>query len=136
MPKNRSKILIVAADHNLRTLLELAFSHNGFLVFLAPSTHSALLQIGVLHPDLIILDALLPDINLAQTAGAAQELYESPVLLLASPDDRILSSLDKKENKITAWAPKPLRIQELYDQVHYLLNNKSNSAQEIPLTAI
>jgi len=51
----RHQVLIVEPRRSVRTMLEMILCGEGLQVFSAASLRSALLQLRVLHPDLIIL---------------------------------------------------------------------------------
>ena len=57
------QVLIIEPRRSVRTMLEMILCGEGLQVFAATSLHSALLQLRVLQPDLIILG----------TAGAARD---------------------------------------------------------------
>ncbi len=96
MPK-RPSVLIVEARHNTRTFLEMTLNQEGMLVFSAVNLGSALLQLRVLQPDLIILRLDGPALQGGGTSldgltpGAAVEqirrLSQAPLLALADGGD-------------------------------------------------
>jgi CheY-like chemotaxis protein len=58
-----AKVLIVEQNPDRRTMLELALSYYSreSRVFTARNSRSALLQLGIVQPDLILLDLTSPD---------------------------------------------------------------------------
>ena len=53
--RTRPSVLIVEPQQNTRTFLEMTLSQEGVRVFSAVSLQSALLQLRILQPDLIIV---------------------------------------------------------------------------------
>ncbi len=54
--ESQPTVLLVVCRSSTRILLEMFLSNQDIEVFTAPSVHSALLQLRILHPDLIIVD--------------------------------------------------------------------------------
>jgi two-component system KDP operon response regulator KdpE len=119
MAERGSKILVVDADSNRRTMVELAFSYNGhgFLVFTAPNGRSAMLQLGIVRPDLILLDVTMPDGDGLETLRRIREVSTVPVIALTSaPDDQVaVQSLEQGADCCLAqpWDVKELRARAL-----------------------
>lgn len=79
---SRPSILIVESRQNTRTFLEMTLSQEGFSVFSAVNLNSALLQLRVLRPELIIVgfDQLEFDVDAAVARFKA--LSSSPLFVL------------------------------------------------------
>ena len=78
----RSSVLIVESRQNIRTFLEMTLNQEGVRVFSAVNLSSALLQLRVLQPDLIIigLDQLELDVDAA--VAQIKALSSAPLLAL------------------------------------------------------
>jgi Response regulators consisting of a CheY-like receiver domain and a winged-helix DNA-binding domain len=61
-------ILIVDDEKRLRDLVEQYLTQAGFRVFQATDGVTALTQARILHPDLIILDLMLPGLDVLRYA--------------------------------------------------------------------
>ena len=83
----RPRVLIVDDDQDVRTLLELALSHGGFQVSSAPNGSSALLQLRVVQPDVVILDILMPAPDGWETLRQIRALSNVPVLILTASNE-------------------------------------------------
>lgn len=86
------KILIVEDSHLLRKILRDALTTEGFTVYEAENGRSGLLTIREMHPDLVLLDVLMPVMGgkemyeeLAANAGGDSPL---PVIMLTSSEDK------------------------------------------------
>jgi DNA-binding response OmpR family regulator len=122
----KPRVLIVDDDQAVRTLLELALSHTGFQVFSAPNGSSALLQLRVVQPDLLILDILMPGLDGWETLQQIREFSSIPILILTA-----LHQPDMKEQCLARGADgclsKPIDMRELQAQAQALV--QSNSGQ-------
>lgn len=83
----RPSILVIEPQQSTRTTLEMTLSHEGMRVFSAISLDSALLQLRVLQPDLIIVgfDRQKPDESIAVTQ--IKMLSRAPLLALEDGTD-------------------------------------------------
>jgi DNA-binding response OmpR family regulator len=86
--QERAKVLIVEDSQDVRTLLEMALSHGGFQIFSAPTGNSALLQLDIVKPDLIILDILMPGLDGWETLRRVRETSNVPVIVLTGLNNR------------------------------------------------
>lgn len=81
--QRRPSVLIIESRHSTRTLLEMALSHAGMRVSSATTLNSALLQLRVLEPDLIIVGFDHSGIEENQAARQIRILSKAPLLALA-----------------------------------------------------
>ncbi|MGD8623516.1 MAG: response regulator [Anaerolineae bacterium] len=118
--KERPKVLIVDDDQDVRTLLELALSHAGFQVFSAPNGSSALLQLRVVQPDLVILDVLMPDPDGWRTLQRIREFSTVPVLILTAVNEAGVGQKSLAQGA-DGYLRKPVDVQELQRQAQVLI---------------
>jgi DNA-binding response OmpR family regulator len=118
----QAKLLVIEGDSTTRTMLELALSYggNGFRVFTAPSGRSALLQLGIVQPDLILLDVTPPGGEGLDTLARIRALSTVPVIAFSAQNDQdtIVRSL---EGGADYCLTKPPGIRELKARVRALL---------------
>jgi DNA-binding response OmpR family regulator len=115
----QSKILIVADDRDIRELLVHSLSHSELRVFSASDGRSALLQFGLVLPDLIVLDMSLPDLDSWETLHRLRELSSVPVIVLTTVEEE--ARLAGLRHGADFSMAKPLSIRELTARVHALL---------------
>lgn len=111
----RPSVLIVEPRQNTRTFLEMTLNQEGVRVFSAVSFKSALLQLRVLQPDLIIVDFDGYDTGEWSAVSQINALSTAPVLTLggshhASPVPGIAATL-----------PHPIDVAQLCAKVAKLL---------------
>ena len=85
-----NRLLVISGDADQSLLLRRYFEHNGYQVALATSSQDGLAQANTRRPDLIVLDAALPD-------GAGVEVFRAlhsqprtsyvPVLVIFGEED-------------------------------------------------
>lgn len=96
--KKRSSVLIVEPRHNMRTFLEMTLSQDGMHVFSAISLQSALLQLRILQPNLIIVGFDAHEAGEWAAVSQINALSVAPVLTVggihhASPGPGIADTL-------------------------------------------
>ncbi len=86
-------VLVVDDDARLRSLLSRYLSSEGFLVTAAASAAEAREHLAMMHPDLLVLDVMMPsEDGLSLTQSLRAERADPPILLLTArgaPEDRI-----------------------------------------------
>mgnify|MGYP001594646631 CR=1 FL=1 len=82
-----AKILIVEDEMFVRELYERVLSQNGFEVFTASDGEKGLAIAASAHPDLILLDVMMPGVNgleVLKRLKADSDLKDIPVVLLTN----------------------------------------------------
>lgn len=117
-----ARILIVQADRNLRTMLELAFAYDdsGYQVYTAPDGRSALLQLEIIRPDVVMLEVSVADGEGWVTLDRIREVSNVPVIALSVVDDPRIAIESAKRGADHFALPGP-RIRELQARVRALL---------------
>jgi CheY-like chemotaxis protein len=83
-PGSQARVLVADGDQATRELLRRCLPVAGYLVDLA-ATGADALELVRRDPDLIILDAELPDLDTLTTIGKIQAQSTAPILVLAAP---------------------------------------------------
>ena len=87
MPENTTKILIVEDDLFIRELYERQLGLAGYQIASAADGPEGLLIINDFHPDLLLLDIMLPKMNgldLLKTIKGKDDTKDIPVILLTN----------------------------------------------------
>ncbi len=119
--EKRPGILIIEARHNVRTFLEMTLSQGGARVFSAVNLASALLQLRVLQPDLIIIGLDGQDGEVSAVLAQIRAVSTSPLLALG--DDPGVAS----GPGIAGILPYPYHVSQLCTMVAQLLAGRVNS---------
>ena len=84
-----TKILIVDDEAAIRRLLRVSFKSQGLAVVEATTGKEGIEQAAMSHPDLIILDLGLPDIDGLKVLKSIREWSQVPVIVLTVRDSEI-----------------------------------------------
>ena len=84
MDSKKTKILVVDDEESLRTLLSISLSHKGFEVFTAEDGPSGLKIFESFHPDLIVLDIMLPGFDGLELLSKIRQRSEVYVIMLTA----------------------------------------------------
>ena len=79
-----TKILVVEDDHQIQQELVLLLQRNGFEAQALTSFESVPQQIIAAHPDLVLLDLNLPDIDGQQICREVRQLSNVPIIVVTS----------------------------------------------------
>lgn len=108
------RVLIVAGDRDTRELLAQTLSGHGFRALTAADGVSGLFQVGLVQPDLVVLD-----VNGWDTLRRIRALSSVPIIALVEdePGSRVESLDQGADNFVT----KPLRLWEVEAKTRALL---------------
>ena len=87
-------ILVIEDDPQMRRFLRATLTSNGYELLEATTGQEGIKQIGLHHPDLIILDLGLPDMDGLEVTKQLREWTNTPIL--------VLSARDRENDKIVA----------------------------------
>ena len=109
-------ILIIDDEVQIRKLLEITLSANGYKLCEASTGREGINLAASTQPMLIILDLGLPDIDGLEVLKILREWYQKPVIVLSvrNSEDDIVQALDNGANDYLA---KPFRTRELLARI-------------------
>jgi len=121
------KILIVGNDVQTEALLSQAFSGSDFQLLIISGNGSSVSPSGLIGPDLIIFDSLLPGAPGWHTLHQIRQLSPVPIIVLTDVDDSQvrIKSLDLGADYCLS---KPLDLDELQARVRVLLRRAPAAA--------
>ena len=120
---NQPVILVIDDEIQIRRLLELTLTSNGFKVISSESGEDGLRRAGMDRPDFIILDLGLPDIEGTEVLKKIREWSTIPILILSVRDSEkdIIACLDAGADD---YLIKPFRTGELLARIRTALRHK------------
>jgi two-component system, OmpR family, KDP operon response regulator KdpE len=126
-------ILIIDDEVQIRRLLEITLSANGFKVSEAANGKDGLIAAATHNPALIILDLGLPDTDGIEILKSIREWYQKPIIILSvrNSEDDIINALDKGAND---YLTKPFRTGELLARIRVALRFGQDKSDEPNLT--
>jgi len=106
------RILVVDDERSIRSFLKTSLSTHGYSVFEAASGKEALTESVEAHPDAIILDLGLPDIDGKEVITKIRKRTKTPIIILSVRDDpsEKISALDAGADD---YLTKPFSVGEL-----------------------
>jgi DNA-binding response OmpR family regulator len=121
------KILIADDELNIVISLEFLMKREGFEVVIAHDGEEALAKIRQEHPDLILLDVMMPrrsGFDVCQQVRADGALQSTPILMLTAKgrDTEITKGLGLGAN---AYMTKPFATKDLVAKVRELLGSSN-----------
>jgi two-component system KDP operon response regulator KdpE len=113
---NPDTILIIDDEVQIRRLLEITLSANGYKIAEAATGKEGLTMAATGHPVMIILDLGLPDIDGIEVLKKLRQWYTRPVIILSvrNSEDDIIRALDQGAND---YLTKPFRTGELLARI-------------------
>ena len=126
---NSDTILIIDDETQIRRLLEITLSANGYDVILASNGKDGLVQAATLHPSAVILDLGLPDSDGHFILRNLREWYLKPIIILSvrNSEDEIIKALDNGAND---YLTKPFRTRELLARIRAAIRQSNTHAEQ------
>ena len=127
-------LLVVEDEETLRTMLSAALQFHGFVVSTTVDGRSAMEMISLQHPELILLDVMMPDLDGYEVCRRLRtEGDHTPVLFLTARD-----ATEDKVRGLTVggddYVEKPFSIDELVARVHAILRRTGSSTHPVEPT--
>ncbi|MBH1959605.1 MAG: response regulator [Flavobacteriia bacterium] len=109
---NRSEILIIDDEPQIRKLLEITLESNNYRTYHSETGKQGILMAASHPPDLILLDLGLPDRSGHEVLKELRQWYNKAIIILSVQDNEtdIVNALD---NGATDYLTKPFRTAEL-----------------------
>jgi two-component system, OmpR family, response regulator len=126
-------LLLVDDEENLRSMLAAALRHNGFEVSSVGDGRAALGAVPSVHPDLIVLDVMLPDLDGFEVCRRLRaDGQRAPVLFLTARD-----TTEDKVRGLTLggddYLVKPFSLEELVARVNAVLRRTGAARDDSPV---
>jgi two-component system response regulator MprA len=127
-------ILIVDDDVRLLKMLRRTLVYEGYDVLTAEDGQEALKQVYDRHPDLIVLDWMLPQLDGLDVLQALRhDQNDTPVLMLTARD-AVEDRVEGLEGGADDYLVKPFAPAELVARLHALLRRSAAAKKEKPLS--
>jgi len=125
-------ILIIDDEVQIRRLLEITLSSNGYKISEAATGKEGVVAAATHHPSLIILDLGLPDADGIEILIKIREWFAKPVIILSvrNSEDDIICALDNGAND---YLTKPFRTGELLARIRVALRHSQETTDETNL---
>jgi two-component system, OmpR family, response regulator VicR len=120
-------IVYIEDDPEMLDLVELILNRHGFDVHGAHGGREGIDLVHQEHPDLILLDLMMPDLDgwdVYQQLKAEPETKDIPVIVITAKTQSIDKVLGLHIAKVDDYISKPFRPQELLDSIEKVLTEK------------
>jgi two-component system KDP operon response regulator KdpE len=126
-------ILIIDDEVQIRRLLEITLSSNGYKISEASNGKDGLIAAATHHPTLIILDLGLPDSDGIEILKKLREWYQKPIIILSvrNSEEDIVQALDNGAND---YLTKPFRTGELLARIRVAIRQNTGTDDNSILT--
>jgi two-component system KDP operon response regulator KdpE len=120
-----ARILVVDDEPTIRRVLKRILARHGFQVKVAETGRDALVEHAGWHPELVLLDLGLPDLDGLEVIRQIRKMATTPIV--------VLSVRERERDKVTAlelgaddYLTKPFGIDELLARVHIALRHAAH----------
>ncbi|KWZ42321.1 two-component system response regulator [Burkholderia savannae] len=110
-------VMLIDGETCIRHFVRAALTHEGFAVYDAGTGARGLDEVARRHPDLLIVDVNLPDVDGMDLIGEIRRASRAPLI--------VLSSRDRESDKVAAlnagaddYLTKPFGVPELIARIH------------------
>ena len=121
-------ILVIEDDSQIRRFLRAILTHEGYYLIEATSAQEGIVQVGLRHPDLIILDLGLPDKDGMEVMRVLREWTSTPII--------VLTARSQEKDKVAAldvgaddYLTKPFGTNELLARLRVALRHALRAVQ-------
>jgi|WetSurMetagenome_2_1015567.scaffolds.fasta_scaffold184737_1 two-component system, OmpR family, KDP operon response regulator KdpE len=129
MPSEGTRILVIDDEKQIRRMLKTALAGYGYNIEEASSGQEGLSQTTIFHPDLIVLDLGLPDLDGIEVIKRLRDWSQTPIIVLSVRED--------EEDKIRAldagaddYLTKPFSMGELLARLRVAFRHMAKSEDE------
>ena len=123
------KILVVDDDKNICELLRLYLEKEGFAVTMAYDGNAALQEFEKLHPDLVLLDVMMPGMDGWEVCRRIRQDSKTPIIMLTAKGetyDKVLGL----ELGADDYIVKPFETKEVTARIKAVLRRSKASEEE------
>ena len=124
-------VLVVEDNQNIRDLLQLYLEKEGYAVTLAQDGGQGLEKFRTIHPDLVLLDLMMPVLDGWQVCKAIRQESTVPIIMLTAKgevDDKINGLKSGADDYIT----KPFEMREVLARIEAVLRRNNSAPKETP----
>ena len=122
-------VLIVEDDRNIAELLQMYLEREGYAVTVAYDGGQGLTKFRSIHPDLVLLDVMMPVMDGWTVCKSIRAESQTPVIMLTAKgetDDKVTGLRSGADDYIT----KPFEMKEVLARMEAVLRRSSGAAPE------
>jgi DNA-binding response OmpR family regulator len=123
-----TKILIIDDDEKLSRLVQLFLSQHGYETYTASSGLEGLQLAYDLHPDLVVLDIMMPGMDGWMVCSRLRDVSDVPIIMLTAKDGE-RNVVEGLESGADDYVVKPFSMAELLARLRALLRRSSQGSR-------
>ncbi|KXK51427.1 MAG: two component transcriptional regulator [Chloroflexi bacterium OLB13] len=125
---NTAVVLVIEDDAQIRRFLRATLVDNGYHYLEASTAQDGLRQVGMQHPDLVILDLGLPDMDGLEVTRRLRDWTSTPIIVL-SARNRERDKVDALDAGADDYLTKPFGTAELLARMRVAMRHAIQIAQ-------
>ncbi|CAM3503912.1 response regulator transcription factor [Nocardioides zeicaulis] len=121
MTDSKPRVLVVDDDRAVRDSLRRSLEFNGYEVVLAADGAEALVTLGVQHPDVVVIDVMMPRLDGIETTRALRASGNDVPVLVLTARDAVGDRVEGLDAGADDYLTKPFALEELLARIRALL---------------
>ena len=125
-----TSVLVVEDDRNIGELLQLYLEKEGYAVTIATDGGQGLQKFRAIHPDLVLLDVMMPVMDGWAVCRAIRAESQTPIIMLTAKsetEDKITGPRTGADDYIT----KPFEMRELLARIEAVLRRTNPAGEQV-----
>ena len=121
MTESRPRVLVVDDDRAVRDSLRRSLEFNGYEVVLAADGAEGLVAVGAQHPDVVVVDVMMPRLDGIETTRALRAAGNDVPILVLTARDAVGDRVEGLDAGADDYLTKPFALEELLARLRALL---------------
>lgn len=117
-------ILVIEDDEKIASLIQLYLEKEHYRVSIAPNGAEGIQQFRSIHPDLVVLDLMLPEVDGWSVLKTIRQQSDTPLILLTAKSDEF-DKVMGLESGADDYLSKPFSPRELLARIKAILRRSS-----------
>lgn len=126
----RPSVLVVDDDRAVRESLRRSLEFNGYAVTCAGDGHEALTTLGSTHPDVVVMDVMMPRMNGLEATRAIRAAGDRVPVLVLTARDAVGDRVEGLDAGADDYLTKPFALAELLARLRALLRRVTPAEDE------
>ena len=121
MTDSKPRVLVVDDDRAVRDSLRRSLEFNGYEVVLAGDGAEGLVAVGAQHPDVVVIDVMMPRLDGIETTRALRAAGNDVPILVLTARDAVGDRVEGLDAGADDYLTKPFALEELLARLRALL---------------